>query len=310
MIQVPFGFFPYEEGYEFDGFRIIISDAFDEAIDAVDLSGRVNDGWFYPPLEKQVPKEPRVRFGIQVNEKNAVEVEVAWYGLPSTHTLIHNKSSSLERAHFLIIAFGFTLGMRLFPDGFGHLTRTPVRRSVFGDLRAYETETTEVMNLFDRFYLANSQYVSRSLLAIINALQWGLSQPYNHVRFMHLYMALDGCGGLFDQLYGARWRSPRIHAALARDLCVKAKIPVPKRAKTYRLRRPNGSLACTYSQIRNALIHEALSEGMPAGFAGDMPMHESSLDLEGLVYRLVYHIIGYRADSIRSSIDSRMTGAL
>lgn len=200
--------------------------------------------------------------------------------------------------------------MRLFPDGFGHLTRTPVRRSVFGDLRAYKAKTTKVMNLFDRFYLANSRDNSRSLLAIINALQWGLSQPYNHVRFLHLYMALDGCGGLFNQLYGARWRSSKIHAALARDLCLKANIPVPKRAQTYRLRRPNGSLACTYSRIRNALIHEALSEGMPAGFTSNMPMHESSLDLEGLVYRLIYHIIGYRSHSIRSSVDSGMTGAL
>ncbi|MDQ1264373.1 MAG: cyclic di-GMP phosphodiesterase, partial [Campylobacterota bacterium] len=97
---------------------------FEESVLAVRESGNVNDGWFCAP--------------IQARPKNSAEpcppVPIPWFSLPLTHRLEYrSKSASSECSQFLITVFGWSQGLRLQPEEWGHFYRVALEPGKLND---------------------------------------------------------------------------------------------------------------------------------------------------------------------------------
>jgi hypothetical protein len=181
--RIRFGFLP--EAIEFSASGISVSPlgTHHASVEAVLSSALVRDHWFHPPMERVAdPFTGQVRLGPRVSN---------WFSLPATHELKHSRASDPERLRFLVFLCGFFVGLRLLPDGFGHLHRTPIRLHELTDFYCSPTEAAAGLELVDRFWRGTSRHRRNLLLSVVNLHQVSQSYANPYEQILLLSTALD-----------------------------------------------------------------------------------------------------------------------
>jgi len=140
--------------------------------------GRVSDGWH--------------------------EMLVDRYELPSTHKIEVHGSQDDDELKFLILVLGFLHGLRLLPEGWGHLHPASVKTGRFNNFILKESEILPCLMLASNFYRENRQTRNvKRLLSAITLSHWGQTQSLQFDEFNYLYMAIDACWKIFRAIHPA-----------------------------------------------------------------------------------------------------------
>ena len=109
-----FGWLPEQQTYETSIVRIEALPEFEESVLAVRESGNVHEDWFCAPIQA----------GLKNSAEPCPPVPIPWFSLPLTHRLEYRcKSASSECFQFLITVFGWSKGLWLQPEEWGHFYR-------------------------------------------------------------------------------------------------------------------------------------------------------------------------------------------
>jgi len=248
-------------------------------------------GWMYPPLgvvsrdsseSKECPGMP------------------ATFGLPPTHKLtLLNSQVDLETEDFFIALFGMLKGLRLQREGWQHFYRCPTKRGALCDFYADNSEIATTLDLAASFWQSHTDASTRKLA--FGAIHWHLfAQLYQHEfeRFNAQYTALDACWALAKRTLNVDAKG---HAERPRALALALGLFAP----SWALPVTTGANACSLSQRRNALVHEAMYAEQPIGFAHPQTERGMELELTGFVARTIFALLGVRNGYIRSPVDTR-----
>lgn len=120
---------------------------FDNAISEVMNSSQHDGTWYYPPIDYKTDNfSPRVI--------------ASRFELPPTHYILQkNGSQDLEFLNFLVVFYGWLHGLRLNPEGWGYLIKTPIKQGELVDF--YKPSSSELRNLIEKAELFWEEHVNR-----------------------------------------------------------------------------------------------------------------------------------------------------
>lgn len=279
-----FGWFPEQQTYETFTVRIEALPYFEESVLAVRESGNVHEGWFCVP--------------IQVGHENSAEpcppVPISRFSLPPTHRMEYrSEAASSELLEFLITVFGWSQGLRLQPEGWGHFYRVALEPHKLTDFILFKQDVPRVLDLSDAFW--HRHQADGVAATMFGAIHWFLfSQSYYQYfeRFMMQYIVLDTIYRVQASISGKKCNS---HARRAEYLANSLKVPLPSWGSM------DSAGESEISRLRNELFHEAKFGGAPIGF--DFPkMHRNTLvSLQAFNSRLIAALLGATGHYSRSS---------
>ena len=120
--------------------------------------GRASNGWLQMPLH-DVGRAGR-------------------YALPVTHDLEINGSQDDEHPRFLVLILGFLLGLRLLPEGWGHLHATAVETGKCNSFMLMDKEVIPCLELASEFYQKYRQTRNvKRILSAVTLSHWSQVQP-------------------------------------------------------------------------------------------------------------------------------------
>ncbi len=175
-------------------------------IAAIDASGRICDGWLYPPLVDAIGEPP---MGMPHPKVHAKVFELA-----STHRIsVTSGPQETDYINFIIGLFGLLKGLKLVPEGWFHFYRVPTQCCKLNDFRIDNLSIVKTLELGTEFWLHNNHPEVRQ--GIFGAIHWHLfGQLYEHPfeQFNAQYIVLDSCFALHKILHGSKksksWRTP------------------------------------------------------------------------------------------------------
>ena len=291
------GFLPVERTICFSGGAFVLLDDYQDVAGAVRAATNA-DGFVYPPLEKRMRAQPKVRDGNVVPED-----QWDWEEVPKTerpahlHRLPPSHELRLERSPidndlrkndgaFLMYLAGYLFGYRLqFYDWWfdGRINMKSSHNVAIGDETASD--------FFSKSYLAWKMWRSEARKSFTNILYMNSrSEMYewDWERFMINYMIFDACYGHAKEIgevtsssHGGRFESMCKRYGLYFDAATVKKIV----------------------ELRNDLFHEALwDRGQPCS-SGGQSTFDSTEFLRGINQRLIPALLGYSTKYIGSRWD-------
>jgi hypothetical protein len=240
--------------------------------------GRVSDGWYQKPVGK-----------VRQAER---------YELPLTHEIEVRASQDDDELRFLILILGFLHGLRLLPEGWGHLHPTAVKTGRFNNFGLKDSEIIPCLISASNFYAENRQTRNvKRLLSAITLSHWGQTQSLQFDEFNYLYMAIDACWKICEARYPT---------AVQRFRCGKRKtITHSKRSKIMcdilGLSLPtifDPSSAISVSSIRNDLIHEGIVADLSIGHA--VIEADCLPEMMELTEKLILGLLGVKAGYLKT----------
>ena len=263
---------------------------FDNAISEVMDSSQHDGNWYYPPIDHKTDNlSPRV-----VTPR---------FELPPTHSILQkNGIQDKEFLNFLVVFYGWLHGMRLNPEGWGYLIKTPIKQGELVDFNKHSNsgmqKLIEKAELFWEEHCndwidktKNKKVIPTNLM--MGALNWfSYTQSYEQLfeRFMGQYI-------VFDTLYRV--------VAIKKNL--KNDVPHSKRIcyVSEKLELVCPSWINEISNIRNALIHESKFAGQPIGFAANSIQGDILIGLIAFNCRVIAALIGAKGTYSRSSCETQ-----
>lgn len=248
---------------------------FTQAVDEVRRAGSLGPEWFHPPVEH--------------SSTEGVDLPCERFALPVTHCLtVTGHAYDADQGDFLVLVLGFCLGLKLTPQGTGHLMATPWKERTLSPFYADKRDILVVLRHALNFWLSQPPEV-RSLA--FSAIHWHLtahSYRQQHERFAWQYTVMDNIyrlACLTDPAFGSlNNRNP--HGRRPGVLGQKYGSPMPTAF--------GAGDATVLSGLRNELIHEARWCGEPIGYSVSTTGHD-------LVHALQY----YNAQLILGFLDVR-----
>jgi hypothetical protein len=291
------GFLPVERTIRFSGGSFVLRDDYQDVAGAVRAATNA-DGFVYPPLEKRMRAQPKVRDGNVVPED-----QWDWEEVPKTerpahlHRLPPSHELRLEtppfendlRKHdgaFLMYLAGYLFGYRLqFYDWWfdGRVNMRSSHNINVRDERATDFLTKSYANWKtwssdERKHFTNILYMnSRSEL-----------YEWDWERFMIAYMVFDACYAYAEKR--GEVRSPT-HKGRFEAMCKQYGLYIDTAASQ------------KIVELRNDLFHEALWDGDRPCSSGGQSSFELTGFLRGINHRLVPALLGYPTNYIKSRWD-------
>lgn len=289
---VKFGFYP--RGLTLDVGPVHIRTLPDLSENVADLKANpgVHNRWVYAP-----PQQAR-NFG---GEISTLPYPSRVFGLPKTHTLVHDTPENSAHVDFHIWALSLLTGTRLTSTEAGFVDATPIEPGLLVDFVLLGSSLETGITLAEQFWLANREAPEQAsrIEAAIHALFLAhYPQALQYERFIYLYTALDACFALASAKWPPTSRIP--HASRIEWMCTRFGMPIPEWAST--------TQGAEVASIRNPTLHEGLYLGAPLGFAlhGVGSNRNLTLEMEGLVCRFLIALLGGGgADYVRSPVNTR-----
>lgn len=117
------GFLRYDEEFITDEIKITKLPNILDICSEVFYSGQLSEGWIYPPLIPAPLNHDERKNYLTISPQIPSQI----FTLPSTHE-IDIIGADDELLKYMINVYGFSLGMRLIPEGWSHFYRTPYER--------------------------------------------------------------------------------------------------------------------------------------------------------------------------------------
>lgn len=292
IADVPFGYYPRTLSLDVGPVHIRTLPSLAEKVEDLEGNPGLHNQWIYAP-----PQQTR-NFG---GETSTLPFLSRVFGLPKTHSLLHDAPDSPAHVHFHIWVLSLLTGMRLTPTEAGFVDATPIKPGLLVDFVLLGNSLEAGIALAEQFWIENRQTPEQTsrLEAAIHALFLAhYPQALQYERFIYLYTALDACFALAS----AKWppTSRLTHASRIEWMCARFGMPVPEWAST--------SQGTEVANIRNPTLHEGLYLGAPLGFAlhGVGSNKNLTLEMGGLVCRFLIALLGGSgADYVRSAVNTR-----
>ena len=283
-----FGWLPKNHSYETSTLCIQTLPEFEDSVSNVLNSAHIYKDWFYPPIKggdgssiEQIPPVP-----------------IPWFFLPLTHNIKYKcglASSALNE--FLITVLGWSQGLRLIPEGWGHFYKVAVEPGKLSDFILFEEDVPRLLELAEGFW--HRHQATGVASTMFGAIHWFLfSQSYSHYfeRFMMQYTVFDTIYNVQKRISGDK--SPT-HAKRFEYMANSLEVPLPSWGKV------DSSGKSEISELRNALIHEAKFGGAPIGFAFPEMKGNILVQLKAFNCRLIAAQLGAAGRYSRSSCQTR-----
>jgi len=265
---------------------------FEKSVADVQESEYICDDWFWVPLQDR-PGNAGDSFP---------PVPIPWFSLPSTHVLeVTNGTVSDALNEYLVAVFGWSQGLRLIPEGWGHFYRVAVKQRKLSDFVILDQTVLKLLGLAEEFW--HRHRIDGLASKMFGAIHWYLfSQSYRQYfeRFMMQYIVLDTIYNIQASISGIKCRA---HAERVEYLSRALNVPVPSWGKVV---SSGGAKRSEISIIRNELFHEARFANAPIGFKfptmdkGNMLIH-----LQSFNSRLFAALLGATGNYSRSSCENR-----
>ena len=295
--SLSFGYFPSPLNIEAGPIKIETAFNLESIVATVEDEDGIDGDWIYAPRQRTRGLDGNI-------EQKPYSARV--FGLPKTHTIIHESADNEEQLVFHIWCLSFFAGMRFTSTEAGFLDCTPIKQGMLFDFVLLGDGLASSVSLVEAFWSAHRTTPNRSKLveAAIHVLL--LSQNPQHLqfeKFLLLYTAFDACFALAKDIHNSTTRVP--HAQRVKWMCDQFSIPTPDWASTPQ-EMPE------LAGIRNEAVHEALFIGQPLGFAlhGRDNRQNITLEMQALVCRLLVALLGSDADYVHSPVTDRQRHGL
>lgn len=290
MITMEFGWLPSSKEYRATDLKISPSQQHSSSVTAVLNSGCVHKDWFHVPLQ-HTDDMPNDKQGIPV----------PWFTLPSTHTLECIDSSTQKYQEYIITIFGWLMGLKLQPKGWGHFYRVAIKQGTLNDFIVFDEDLPRTLDLASKFWTDTHCDDTRSKM--FGVIHWFLfSQSYAQYfeKIMMQYTVFDSLFNIHKTL-GHISQKHTSHPD--RLLCISdlLGIPLPDWGKS------NGQKAPELTNLRNELVHEAKFYGEPIGFSAPNSRSNILLELECFNSRVIAATLGATGNYTRSLSTTRQT---
>jgi hypothetical protein len=241
--------------------------------------GRVSNGWLQMPL-RDVHQAGR-------------------YELPVTHNIELHGSQDDERLRFLVLVLGFLLGLRLVPQGWGHLHATAVETGRCNSFLLMDKDVIPCLELASQFYQKYRQTRNvKRILSAVTLSQWSQVQPLQFDEFNYLYMTIDVCWAICEDthpmavnLHRKNGRGPITHQLRPTVMCHILNLSLPEIF--------DSSSPVTAASIRNDLLHEGLVGDLPIGLTVIKP--HCTLEMREFAEKLILSLLGVKAGYLGTS---------
>lgn len=248
-------------------------------------------GWMEPPIVG-LPGKP--------------EIPQGRFQLRSTHVLTTRlRSQDAALGEFLVLALGFTVGLRLTIEGAGHLQRAAIKEGTLVNFRASDEEILHVLGKACTFWHSHSAPEIRRL--VFGAIHWYLtSQSYHaqHEEFAWTYSVLDSLHKLAKETSSSYAALPTgKHGQRPVALAQTFNIPLPSSfAGSGADAHPTSALV----ECRNTLIHEARWAEAPIGYGVNEHNHDMIQDLQHFCSQLILRLLGVECGFCGTVYDRQM----
>lgn len=290
--SLSFGWFPKPDSYETDLIKISPRDDFEEAVSAVQSCGYIHKKWLYPPIET---------FS---EEESGPPVPVPWFSLPVTHKIECNKAlESPKFLEFIMLIFGWSQGLQLSAEGWGHHYRVATEVGMLNDFFIRKDDAESLLTLTEKFWLDHWESgVASKLLAAVHWYLYSYSYHQEFEKFMNQYQVLDACFRVYCEMQSGKEKEPP-HSQRTSFLCEKLGLQMPSWAESF---QKGNKWTSILSEIRNDLFHEARWAGAPIGAAVLSGDHQNILlELKAFNCRLIAALLGVTGSYISSSSQTR-----
>jgi hypothetical protein len=291
--SLKFGWLPDSNTYETESIKIKPLDDFEEVISSISASGNIHEKWFYPPL-RSIPK---------LSDELSPPVPSPWFALPETHQIVDKTNTDITGSlEFMILLFGWSQGLRLYPEGYGHHNRVATEIGMLTDFRICDVDVPKFLNLTEVFWKNHrGTGVEAGLFAAVHWYLYSCSYHQQFERFMYQYQVLDACFKVYCSMNGIK--EPNGHYRRAKFLSDKLGLQVPSWAEP----TTKGSRkASPIAELRNELLHEAKWAGEPIGYACLSDEYPNILyELKNFNCRLIAALLGISGSYVYSSSQTR-----
>ena len=281
-----FGWLNSNHTYETDSVKISVLDDFQEAIAKVTKSSNQDGEWFYPPI---------------TCSSAGLSVPASRYELPFTHLISQKKQPENEKfIQFIILYFGWLNGVRLNPEGWGHLNKSAIKLGSLVDFVVYEQRMPLLLTKGEEFWQTHQH--DQLADTMFGAIHWYFfAHSYTHYfeRFMAQYMVMDTLYKITSVAFSEKEGT---HAKRIEFISKKLNLFCP----TW------GSVVGKDTEIagiRNNLLHESKFAGMAIGFNYEQSHSHILLELEAFNCRVIAALMGARGDYSQSSCQTRQRHA-
>jgi len=282
-----FGFLPRSLDIAAGDFTITTIADWRTAVAEIEAQGHVAKGWLFKPSRHDGPQP------------------VGRFQLPITHEVLSASDNDPERMRFVVLVLGFLLGLRLLPEGWGHLHGTAVECGKCNGFLIADSEIIPCLELAAAFFASNRQNRNvKRIQSAISLIQWSKGQEHYFDSFNYLYMAIDACWAVCADA----------HAAAVASIAKSGRVPHVLRPQVMQqilglqlpaIFDPNAQVNA--ASIRNDLIHEGLVGDMPLGLSV-MPHCEH--EMREFADKLILALLGVKAGYIGTAGGDRQRHAL
>ncbi|WP_166308710.1 hypothetical protein [Bradyrhizobium sp. 2S1] len=225
-----------------------------------------------------------------------------------THEIEITGSQDDDQLRFSIITLGFLFGLRLLPEGWGHLHSTAIEVDKCNSFSVRDSEVIPCLELASDFYQRHHKTRNaKRMSSAISLLHWSQAQPMEFDAFSYLYMAVDACWAICKdvhagavQRYGPRKGQQIRHPERPEVMCAVLGLKLPEIF--------DPSSAITAASIRNDLIHEGLVGDLPIGQTVIKP--HCTLEMREFAEKLILSLLGVQAGYLSTAGGDRQHHAL
>ncbi|MDP1667049.1 MAG: hypothetical protein Q8L79_18245 [Methylobacter sp.] len=191
MMKMKFGWLNDNSVVETNSIIIEPIADFDNAISEVMNSSQHNGAWYYPPI-------------VYKTDKLSPRVAASRFELPPTHCIFQiNGNYDREFLEFIVVFFGWLHGLRLNPENWGYLIKTPIKQGELVDFaRPRHSDMKMLIEKAEVFWLNNKTNKMGNLM--LGALNWfSYTQSYEQIfeRFIGQYSVFDTLHHIVNKLH-------------------------------------------------------------------------------------------------------------
>jgi hypothetical protein len=232
------------------------------------------------------------------------------FELPVTHLLTtKHRPTDPDYGSFLVLALGFSLGLRLQIEGYGHLERAAIDQSTLVNFLAGSGECLDVLWSADVFWDKRTPAIRKLMFG---AIHWYLiSQSYEkqHEEFAWAYTVLDNLHRVAHSVSPTyRTKLPNVnggHPDRPLALAEVFGLPLPPEFVDSSSPGPNVK---RLTSARNALVHEARWEGEAIGYNATSDAHDLIMALRHFCSQAILVLLGVDCLFLDRTYDRQLQG--
>jgi hypothetical protein len=284
-----FGFLMNADRIHFYDTEIITLPIYTQLIEKVRSELEVAGGWIYPPL---VSVDDKRNFFEKLQfKKNGPMVQAKYFTLPATHSIMFaDGHQDDEFLRFLILGYGFLLGLYLLPENYLYFCKTPHSSLILHPLLADKNDCEIGIMKIYQFYKSSAPEDRKQMFAILHWFLMGQAYDMEWDRFDAQYKVIDGLYRL-ARSKGIIKKAP-CHASRPVLMAEKFGIQLPSWAAL----DPQGK--SELSEMRNQLYHEAIFAGEPIGYK--YPKHNYRLEFPNFNLKMICKMLGLNTTYINT----------